>query len=186
MKQVLIEARKQANNQSLHHVYSSAHAIIFFGTPHRGSQLASWGRLLSTIAQAAQMDTNDAILIDLDPKSGSSKLKELILDFDGILRDSQRAKELQIFTFQEEQGMKGVKLLGSKVVPNESSSLDSRKYGNDTIHANHMNMCRFDGGKDDGYEKFKGVLENFVAELKSEQQSATKASSEREEIRRAG
>ena len=73
-----------------------------------------------------------------------------------------------------------------KVVPNESSSLDSRKYGNDTIHANHMGMCRFQDENDDGYEKFKGVLAKFVAGIKSDQQNATKKSLEGEAIRRAG
>ena len=61
------------------------------------------------------MDTNDGILIDLDPKSNSSKLKELNLDFDDILCDSQKARQLRVFSFQEEQGMKGFSLLGDKV-----------------------------------------------------------------------
>ena len=111
----MIEARKQVNDPYSRDVYINTCGIIFFGTPHRGSRHASWGRLLSTIAQAAQMDTNDGILIDLDPESGSSKLEELILDFDDVLNDNQRAKELRVFSFQEEEGMAGVKLLGSKV-----------------------------------------------------------------------
>ena len=61
------------------------------------------------------MDTNDGILIDLDAKSDSSKLEELRLDFDDILRDSQRVRELRVFTFQEEEGMTSVYLLGNKV-----------------------------------------------------------------------
>lgn len=115
MKQALIEARKPADDPSFHHVYDNTHAIIFFGTPHRGSDLAGWGRLLSNITQAAQMDTNTSILKDLDPEGGSSKLEELMLDFDDVLRDSQRAKQLHVFSFQEEEGMTGVNLLGNKV-----------------------------------------------------------------------
>ena len=61
------------------------------------------------------MDTNKSILIDLDPEGGSSKLEELRLDFDDVLRDSQRAKQLRVFSFQEEEGMTGVNLLGNKV-----------------------------------------------------------------------
>ena len=61
------------------------------------------------------MDTNDAILIDLDPGSGSSKLEELRLDFDDILHDKQRVRELRVFSFQEAKGIKGVNLLGNKV-----------------------------------------------------------------------
>ena len=63
----------------------------------------------------------------------------------------------------------------SKVVPNESSSLDSRKYGNDTIHANHMNMCRFSTKDDDGYEKFSAVLAKYISEIKTKQSEAKNA-----------
>ena len=73
-----------------------------------------------------------------------------------------------------------------KVVPNKSSSLDSRKFGNDTIHANHMGMCRFQDKSDDDYEKFKGVLATFITGIKSEQQKTTKTSLEDDAIRRAG
>ena len=115
VKQALIEARKQTDEADLLDVYDSTHAIIFFGTPHRGSDLASWGLLLSTIAEAVQLDANNAILRDLDPTSGSSKLEEMRLDFDDILRDSHRAIELRVYSFQEEEGMTGIRSFGSKV-----------------------------------------------------------------------
>ena len=115
VKQVLIEARKQSSDESLLDIYKSAHAVIFFGIPHRGSNMASWGLLLSAFANAIQIDTNNAILRDLDPSGGSTKLDELNLDFDGILRDSTRSKELRVYSFQEELGMAGVRGFGKKV-----------------------------------------------------------------------
>ena len=117
MKQALIEARKHVHDHSSHDTYNNTYAIIFFGTPHRGSNLAYWGRLLSGVAQATQMDTHDGILRDLDPKSNSSKLRELNLDFDDILCDHQKARELRVFSFQEALGMTGVNFLGGKVSP---------------------------------------------------------------------
>ena len=87
VKQALIEAKKQTHDPDLRDIYDSTHAVIFFGTPHRGSRLASWSLLLSNIAQAVRFDTNSAVLRDLDPESGSSKLEELKFDFDDILRD---------------------------------------------------------------------------------------------------
>ena len=115
VKQALIEARKQVHDPSAQNTYNNTYAIIFFGTPHRGSNIAYWGRLLSGVAQATQMDTHDGILIDLDPKSNSSKSRELNLDFDDILCDNQKARQLRVFSFQEAQGMTGVNLLGGKV-----------------------------------------------------------------------
>ena len=115
VKQALIEARKQTHDLDLLDIYDSTHAVIFFGTPHRGSDLTSWGLLLSNIAEAVQLDTNSAVLRDLDPTSGSSKLEEMRLDFDDILRDSRRSRELRIYSFQEEEGMTGLKAFGNKV-----------------------------------------------------------------------
>ena len=121
VKQALIEARKQTHDLDMLDIYDSTHAVIFFGTPHRGSDLASWSLLLSHIAAAVQLDTNNAVLRDLDPTSGSSKLEEMRLDFDDILRDNRRSRELRIYSFQEEEGMTGLKMLGKKVclwIPN--------------------------------------------------------------------
>ena len=116
VKQALVEARKGASNRRLHDIYSSTHAVIFFGTPHRGSDAASWGLIASNIAKAAQMDVNDAILRDLDPASGSSKLLELRRDFHDILQDPRQQSPLQLYTFQEELGMTSLGALGGKVI----------------------------------------------------------------------
>ena len=49
-----------------------------------------------------------------------------------------------------------------------------------------MGMCRFADENDDGYEKFKGVLTDYTAEIKGEKQNATKASLTSDATRRAG
>lgn len=119
VKQALIEAQKQKKTPSSQALYAHTYAIIFFGTPHRGSDMASWGLVLSNITKAVQIDTNKAILRDLDPSSGSSKLQELRKDFDDILHDRNHGNGtnmLRIYTFQEEQGMTGVSGLRSKVI----------------------------------------------------------------------
>ena len=117
VKQALIEARKRMSNNHLHNIYTSACAVIFFGTPHRGSDSASWGLMAGNLAKAAQMDVNDGILRDLDPASSSSKLFELRRDFHDILQDSGQRNPLQLYTFQEELGMTSLRALGGKVTP---------------------------------------------------------------------
>ena len=117
VKQAIVEARKRVSSGHVHDIYASARAVIFFGTPHRGSDSASWGLMATNLAKAAQMDVNDAILRDLDPASGSSKLLELRRDFHDVLQDSMRRSSLQLYTFQEELGMTSLKALGGKVIP---------------------------------------------------------------------
>jgi hypothetical protein len=43
-------------------------------------------------------------------------------------------------------------------VEDTSSALDYALQEKDFIYANHMNMCRFSGFDDDGYEKIKAAL----------------------------
>ena len=115
VKQVLIEAKKYVDNKKLLDIYKSSYGVIFFGTPHRGSELTSWGLILSAVVEAFQIDTHKAMLRDLDPESGSSKLEELSLDSDDILRDKSRSHDLQVHNFQEELGMTSISAFGEKV-----------------------------------------------------------------------
>lgn len=117
VQQALVEARKQTNNSRLHDIYVSAHAVMFFGTPRRGTDVASWGLMAGRLAKAAQLDVNDSILRDLEPASGSSKLRELMRDFHDVLQDPRQQGRLQLHYFQEELGMTGLKALGSQVIP---------------------------------------------------------------------
>lgn len=43
-----------------------------------------------------------------------------------------------------------------------SSSLDYARQVKDVIHANHVDMCRFSGFDDDGYEKIKAALSHSL------------------------
>jgi hypothetical protein len=51
--------------------------VMFLGTPHRGSDAASWGLLASNIAAAALQDTNSALLTSLEV---DSQILDLIQD----------------------------------------------------------------------------------------------------------
>ena len=115
IKQALVEARKRTSSSHIHDVYTSARAVIFFGTPHRGSDSASWGLMVNTLAKTAQMDVNDAVLRELDPASGNTKLFELRRDFHDVLHDSGQPSPLQVYTLQEELGMTSLRALGGKV-----------------------------------------------------------------------
>lgn len=49
-------------------------------------------------------------------------------------------------------------LILTKVVENGSSALDYALEQKDFINANHINMCRFSGFDDDGYEKVRAGI----------------------------
>ena len=52
------------------------------------------------------------------------------------------------------------------MVPDWSSTFVNRKFERvDVVDANHMNMCKFTGTDDNGYEKFKGALQRNLRSL---------------------
>ena len=191
VKEALIEGEKQGEYEPEQDISAVCPAIVFFGTPHRGSDDSAWGLMLSNIVRAAQFDTNTNILTDLDPSRGSSKLQDLERDFAPFL------KKMKIYTFQESAGKLGFASAGGKVCPPEeapqqkanleqvvldqSSAFNNREFEYlDTINANHMGMCRFEGRDDDGYEKFDGALTRILNNLKKKQEESARQAKARE------
>lgn len=104
---------KAANNPGQVHltqIYESTKAIMFFSTPHRGSDIAGWGLTMRNIIKAV-CDTNPTILRDLDPKVDTGMLEELREDFATLLE----ARRLRIQTFQEAKGITAAKGINEKV-----------------------------------------------------------------------
>ena len=180
VKQTLIESSKQARDGRNRNLHEKCHAVIFFGTPHRGSGDASMGRIIAGIATLLQFDVNKSILRDLDPGSGSGTLSTLQDDFNSLLTQ----KDIEVYTFQESAGKSGFGQFNGKVilsilklthhtadtvqvVPEESSSFGFRKFEQrDMINKNHMEMCRFASRDDDSYEKFLVALIDYVEAIK--------------------
>lgn len=71
------------------------YGVLFFGTPHRGSGLAHWGTMLSSILKAAALgsSTNSQLTKDLERKS--KVLENISSSFIDL------GKDLKIFSFHE-------------------------------------------------------------------------------------
>lgn len=111
VKDAIIESQR-CTPKTLHRaVFENCHAMMFFGTPHQGSNLADWGLLLSNIVKALGSSTYKGILSQLRPDS--EKLDILTRDFNSIL-DSD-VKRIEIYSFQEGKGLTAVSLLDGKV-----------------------------------------------------------------------
>jgi hypothetical protein len=93
----------------LQNIYQSLHAIIFFGTPHRGSSYAEVGITAQQIAKAIGFDANDALLRNLRPNGDYLELlrEEFAKMLDG--------RTFKVYSFQEGQGLKGTYALARKV-----------------------------------------------------------------------
>ncbi|KAI0479955.1 hypothetical protein F4859DRAFT_454711 [Xylaria cf. heliscus] len=117
-------------------------AVVFCGSPHRGSDAAAWGKLATNLCAMALMDTNSRLLSDLQVDSRILRLVQ-----DDFLKALHRAP-LRIHSFQEGRALTGVKGLDSKVVDDFSSQLGWPQETCETIDADHREMVRKPGVRD--------------------------------------
>ncbi|MBE3041071.1 hypothetical protein IMZ48_00475 [Candidatus Bathyarchaeota archaeon] len=80
-------------------VRDSTRGVIFFGTPHSGSDMANWGELLRRIADIFAV-TNSTLLAALNSRSDNRQLEELALSVANMLGPRHEGK-FQAFNFRE-------------------------------------------------------------------------------------
>jgi len=57
------------SREDMKYIATTTAGILFFGTPHRGSENASLGRLISQIGRTSGLDFSDRIIQDLEADS---------------------------------------------------------------------------------------------------------------------
>lgn len=125
-------------------------AVIFLGTPHRGSQdVAALGEVVRSVVSSFGIETTEVNLNALGLKT--TDLERAQEDFSKIWLKY----DFQVKTFQE-----GLSLpkLGKKVVPDYSSLIGDHREHAETLQANHLLMCRYSGPDDPNYRKVAGEL----------------------------
>lgn len=103
-KQAFIRAHEVERYHSLQRLIFG---VIFLGTPHRGSDLASWGSMLSSVLKMGTLgtSTNSQLLKDLETNSR---------DLDRISKSFiARSKGLKIYSFYETEKLDMMKNLVS-------------------------------------------------------------------------
>ncbi|EWG53231.1 hypothetical protein FVEG_11705 [Fusarium verticillioides 7600] len=149
-----------SNSDTLAHkgIIESTAAIVFLGTPHRGSpELSAIGEWARSMLSSLKFQTTSTILDTLGLKT----------------TDLERAHEafcrlwyqydFQVKTFQESFGLTGIDLgvLGNKVVPHDSSLIGNPREHAETLQANHKQMSRFGTDQDPNYIKVAGEIKTF-------------------------
>jgi hypothetical protein len=154
-EQALLVCRA-SNEQRLSSVLENTVGIVFMGTPHKGAELALWGTRLAKYVQSIRTVNRD-IIRALTKKSEILAIVEQ--DFQQLLLKPEHFSKTRIFCFYEEIPLPVV----GKIVPEESAILE--QYSNASIHANHMDMAKFDNEADVGYLAVCGVLKDWIDNL---------------------
>ena len=130
--------------------------IAFLGTPHGGSDLASWASIPAK-ALGVVKSTNTDLLSVL--QTSSEVLYRIQNDFLSMIRDlREQGRYLKITCFWESLPMPVV----GRLVPRPSASLAG--YNTISIHANHRDMAKFGIAEDPGFISVLGELKRWVRE----------------------
>ena len=174
-----LQALTVANNAEQHEkrVLEYTRAIAFLGTPHRGSELASWAIIAANMVKVVKRANTDILKV-LEPSS--EVLEILTQDFHTMLRSREQAQNssIEITCFVEELPVSkngktfmvcreifcGWCILVDccQVVPSKSATLE--RYAYKTMHADHINMTKFKD-KNDDYKKLMLQLKRWMEKL---------------------
>lgn len=174
----MLNYAQSTQTKRLKEILESTFGVIFFGTPHRGSPVATLSKIAHNITKA--MGKNPATQTLADLEINSETLDRISTYFKQLLE----TKKINIHTFQEEMPMYGVMvryqrthththtnkkaqpLTHVQVVPQFSSVFEG--YGEETgiIHADHRGMTKFSGASDKGFMRTKAIMERWATEIK--------------------
>ncbi|MCJ1231793.1 hypothetical protein MMC12_008472 [Toensbergia leucococca] len=151
-----------ANNAEQHErrILECTKAIAFLGTPHRGSDLASWATIAGNMVKVVKPANTDILEV---LKPSSEVLENLTQDFHTMLRYREQAQNpsIHITCFVEELPVsKAGKTF--MVVPSKSATLERYPYV--TIHADHIGMTKFKE-KNNDYKSVELQLKRWMKEL---------------------
>ncbi|KAI9710445.1 MAG: hypothetical protein M1812_007413 [Candelaria pacifica] len=129
-------------------------AIAFLGTPHHGTDKASWGQSGLRLAKLTSQFNEDLVRL-LEP--GSEMLASIQSRFHGNLRiRREENNEVAITCFYEEYPYPVI----GEIVPQHSAILPG--YGQYGLNANHVGMTKFGSREDNNYERVVGELQRWV------------------------
>lgn len=140
---VVKEALNRAHECArFHKLRDAVTAIAFFGTPHRGADLARWGTMVARMLRAASLGLSTNVRVVSELQARSEVLRGISRRF------VERGRELKILSFWETEQLAWV---GAKVVEEDSATLD---WPNETaipVEGDHRSICQFSSMEENRY-----------------------------------
>jgi hypothetical protein len=158
-KKALLLSRNNPESH-LQDIFNSTKGVIFMGTPHGGSWMASWMEIPAT-ALGFVKSSNKSLLDILETKN--ELLESLHVEFLEMvreLRESGRDRGFEVTCFFEELPLSTF----GKVVPKKSAVLYG--YNSISIHANHSEMVKFESSQATGFKRLLGELQRWSSQLR--------------------
>ncbi|KAL3953290.1 hypothetical protein ACCO45_013233 [Purpureocillium lilacinum] len=141
----------------LYSIFNCTYGVIFLGTPHRGSELASVGKIAARIAGLGLAESDHKLLTALE--LGSTELERIADSFSRML--PKQSKGMNVYSFFEALPLTGLSLAG-KVVEDYSAIIGDACEGKATLQRDHMGLSRFSSLDDPDYQLVFGVIRRWV------------------------
>ena len=152
---------------------------MFMGTPHRGSDIATLGRLFSRFLD---LGVGPATKLFVGPPMRTGLLKMLSRDSESLGKVTrsfrERATSLEIMSCYETEALRGLGRLvithsinsclqtdRSKVVNQSSATLGFPQENLIPLRADHASLCRFGGRHESNYTYVSSALERAAASV---------------------
>ncbi|KAJ3546378.1 hypothetical protein NM208_g2021 [Fusarium decemcellulare] len=173
VKQALVRSSEHHHSQQTHHValghiVSATTAVIFMGTPHRGSSKATLGKIVAKAGRV--LGANDRILKSLE--NGSAFLEQQRNSFDSI-----RQNFLTVCLWEELP----ISFVGH-IVPEASACIDGPDILKEHLPGcDHKSMAKFNSRTDKGYTIVLDYLQQALETAFSPEDSDTGAEDSEEQ-----
>lgn len=153
-------ASRSNPEEHLRKIYDCTFGILFLGTPHSGTILATFsGRLAQLINPVTRTNLRIVNVLRRD----SEVLARIRNEFHSLLRchGDEGNHEIEVTCYYEELPLPAIGV----VVPKHSAILPG--YTAIGIHKDHREMARFTGADDPGFISVSGELQRWATAIKS-------------------
>ncbi|KAL9627176.1 MAG: hypothetical protein Q9164_007684, partial [Protoblastenia rupestris] len=138
-------------NSFLNEILPATLGVIFLGTPHHGSNIASLAKIPFETTRLFFQKPNTKILRALE--ANSEVLDRITRSFGQLLATGQ----IKVHSFQEELDTKGI-----RIVDGFSSTIGYPEETRGTLYANHRDIAKFSSAKDVKFERLASVLRRWI------------------------
>ncbi|KAI1820100.1 hypothetical protein F4861DRAFT_89113 [Xylaria intraflava] len=150
---------RASQHEDYRSIYASTYGIVFLGTPHTGSDIATWGTVLQAMSDAVvprSFFQSESVLLKT-LKRDNETLQNINVHFLDIY---QRFKILMAHE-NHKTDLKGTKML---VVDANSAGPQLPGVTYYAVEATHSGMCKFDSKNAPGYRTISTAIREWVSD----------------------
>jgi hypothetical protein len=132
-------------------IFLATIGVMFLGTPHKGSRVASLGKIAFELSKMLLMNPNLQVLRALE--TNSEILERISSGFWQVLSTDR----IEIHSFREELETNGV-----MIVDSSSATIGYHRETRSSLHENHRNMAKISSINDAKFPRVTGILKRWI------------------------